>query len=190
MERRNITTEVRVIERDDGPPQIEGLAAVFNRDSLPLAGGMFIERIKPGFFRNVLKDDIKALFNHDRNIVLGRIASGTLEVRETKDGLHMSVTPPDTNLVRDMVLTPIKRGDVTGQSFGFGVKEDEWETVDKGPDRRTLVTASQLFDVGPVTDPAYPDTDVAVRSMETWRSTQMNHQTRNMNRRRLLDLAS
>jgi len=78
----------------------------------------------------------------------------------------MEVEPPDTQLVRDMVMTPIERGDVTQQSFGFTVEKDEWKNLDKDIPIRTIEKVSQLFDVSPVVYPAYPDTEVALRSLE------------------------
>jgi hypothetical protein len=78
----------------------------------------------------------------------------------------MEVTPPDTQLVRDMVLSPIDRGDITQQSFGFTVSQDKWEDVDKDIPKRTILEVRELFDVSPVTFPAYPDTSVALRSLD------------------------
>ena len=117
---------LRVIRKDDDSlPKVEGYAAVFNTDSEDMG---FIERIAPGAFKKALKtSDVRALFNHDSNIILGRTSAGTLELKEDKKGLHMSVTPPDTQLVRDMVLAPIERGDITQQSFSFTVKSDDWD---------------------------------------------------------------
>lgn len=159
------TAELRVVRSEDGAlPKIEGYAAVFNKDSEDMG---FIERIIPGAFKNALeKSDVRALFNHDPNIILGRTSSGTLELREDKHGLFMSVTPPDTQLVRDMVMTPIERGDVTQQSFGFTIKSDEWTNLDKDTPIRTITEVRELFDVSAVVYPAYPDTTVALRSLD------------------------
>ena len=157
--------ELRIKREGDTPPQIEGYAAVFNKDSEDMG---FIERIAPGAFKKALKtSDVRALFNHDPNIILGRTSAGTLELKEDKKGLFMIVTPPDTQLVRDMVLTPIERGDITQQSFGFIVKADEWKNLDNEKDTpvRTITEIGELFDVSPVTFPAYPDTVVALRSL-------------------------
>lgn len=156
---------LRVIRKDDGSlPKIEGYAAVFNSDSEDMG---FIERIAPGAFKKALKtSDARALFNHDSNIILGRTTAGTLELKEDKTGLFMSVTPPDTQLVRDMVLSPIERGDITQQSFGFTVDKDEWEHKDNEPSIRTIIETRELFDVSPVTYPAYTDTTVALRSLD------------------------
>jgi len=158
------TAELRVKRNGDELPKIEGYAAVFNKDSEDMG---FIERIAPGAFKNSLKtSDVRALFNHDSNIILGRSTAGTLELKEDKKGLFMSVTPPDTQLVRDMVLSPIERGDITQQSFGFTVQSDDWDYRDNEPSIRTITEIKELFDVSPVTFPAYPDTAVALRSLD------------------------
>ena len=158
------TAELRVKRNGDELPKIEGYAAVFDKNSEDMG---FIERIAPGAFKKALKtSDVRALFNHDSNIILGRSTAGTLELKEDKKGLFMSVTPPDTQLVRDMVLSPIERGDVTQQSFGFTVQSDDWDYRDNEPSIRTITEIRELFDVSPVTFPAYPDTAVALRSLD------------------------
>ena len=166
IEKRTIKTELRVIKQnqeDDAPFIIEGYAAVFNSDSEDMG---FIERIRPGAFKNAIKSsDVRSLFNHDVNIVLGRNKAGTLEIKEDKKGLFMVTHPPDTQLVRDMVLTPIERGDIDQQSFGFTVEKDSWEGLDTDKPVRTIEKVKKLFDVSVVTFPAYQDTSVALRSL-------------------------
>ncbi len=159
--------ELRVVDDEDGrPSKIEGYAAVYNRDSLDLGG--FIERIRPGAFTNALSEsDVRALVNHDSNLLLGRTASGTLHLTETKRGLKFSVDLADTQAARD-AATNIKRGDMDGSSFAFSVEEDAWSIKD-GKDFREIVEFKRIFDVGPVTYPAYPDTTVAARSLDAWR---------------------
>ena len=165
VEIRTHKVELRVKRDDDGAlPKIEGYASVFNRDSEDMG---FIERVAPKAFSNALKiSDARALFNHDANFVLGRQSSGTLELKEDKTGLFMSVNPPDTQLIRDMVLTPIERGDIKEQSFGFTIAADEWAGLDSDRPVRTITEVREIFDVSPVTFPAYTDTTVALRSLE------------------------
>jgi len=149
---------------------IVGHAAVFDRDSEPIAG-QFIERIQKGAFSRAIKEgqDVRALWNHDVNIVLGRTKSGTLTLVEDEVGLRVVLRPPDTQAGRD-ALASINRGDVDQMSFGFMVREQEWKHGENGGlDVRTLVDVD-LFDVSPVTFPAYPDTDVAVRSHNEFRN--------------------
>ncbi len=161
---------LRIVRKEDGAlPKIEGYAAVFNTDSEDMG---FVERIAPGAFKKALKrSDARALFNHDPNYVLGRQSSGTLSLKEDKNGLWMSVRPPDTQLIRDMVLSPIERGDINQQSFGFTIEEDEWKGLDSDVPTRTIKQVQEVFDVSPVTYPAYQDTSVGLRSLENARKT-------------------
>ncbi len=167
-EKRVFPGELRVERRDNEPPKIVGNAAVFGKRSDDLGG--FVETIERGAFKDAIKGDVRALFNHDPNLIIGRTMADppTLTLEETRDGLAMEVIPPDTQVARDLLVS-IERGDVTGQSFSFEVEVDEWKQVENGPDERTLKKLRTVFDVGPVVFPAYPDTDVAVREHRTWK---------------------
>ncbi len=157
-------TEMRIEAQENGLPIIEGHAAIF--DSLSQDLGIifpFKEKIRAGAFKTSLEqDDVRALWNHDPNYVLGRNKAGTLELKETSKGLLVRIHPPDTQWARDLAES-IKRGDVSQMSFGFICEEDTW-TVEGGEDVRTLERV-KLFDVSPVTFPAYLDTDIGVRSV-------------------------
>lgn len=154
--------ELRV-QAVDKVTKIAGHAAKFDVLSEDLGG--FRERIAPGAFaKSIQSSDIRALFNHDANIVLGRNKAGTLRLSEDSAGLAYEVDAPDTQLVRDMVLSPISRGDVNQCSFGFYTISDKWAKVD-GEWIRTLLECD-LLDVSPVTYPAYPQTEVAVRALQ------------------------
>lgn len=167
IERRTIGVELRVEKRDDRPPKIIGHAALFNTLSQDLGG--FREQISPGAFAEAIeKDDVRALWNHNPDHVLGRSISGTLILSEDERGLAIEVNPPDTQIARDLLVS-IDRGDVSQMSFAFSVKPNgqNWGKDDDGKVVRTL-TSVRLFDVSPVTYPAYQQTDVAVRSLEAW----------------------
>lgn len=142
---------------------IEGYAAVFNKDSEDF--GNFVERIAPGAFDNVLKDDAFALFNHSMNHVLGR---NKINVKLTQDdvGLKYSIKLPDTTFARDL-RTLIKDEIIDKSSFAFTVNEERF-VKGKGdkPNMRIIDKIERLYDVSPVTVPAYPDTTVAARSFE------------------------
>jgi hypothetical protein len=142
---------------------ITGYAAVFNALSEDL--GWFREKIAPGAFAESLRrgDDVRALVNHDANLVLGRSASGTLRMSEDATGLLVEIDPPDTQVARDLVVS-MERGDITQMSFGFYTERQEWDET-KDPIVRTLLQV-RLFDVSVVTYPAYPQTDVSVRSRD------------------------
>lgn len=162
IEVRNFSSDIewRVDEHDDSVT-IKGHAAVFDKLSEEMFG--FREKVAAGAFTSSLErgDDVRALFNHDPNFVLGRTKSGTLRLNEDDVGLAIEIDAPLNQTIRDLVLEPIRRGDVDQMSFGFVVVEDSWNRDDN---IRTLMDV-ELFDVSPVTYPAYPDTDVAVRDI-------------------------
>jgi HK97 family phage prohead protease len=122
----------------------------------------------PGAFDRALKEkqDVRALFNHDDNQVLGRSKSGTLRMSVDSKGLKYEIDPPDTQLGRDLV-TSIRRGDIDGSSFAFIVRGQKWNETTKDGVTTYLreITDCDLMDVSPVTYPAYEQTSVAVRTM-------------------------
>lgn len=154
---------------------IFGYGAVFNTRSAVL-GGIFVEEIMPGAFDGVIGDDVRALFNHDPNFVLGRTRSGTLTLALDARGLSYTASPPDTQTVRDMVLAPMARGDITGSSFRFRVAKDGDEWREEGPlIVRTIHKFAALVDVSPVTYPAYDESNVAQRSLAVWQQARADH---------------
>jgi len=169
IERRFFALEGVTIERRDGEPtKIRGHAAVFDQLSEDLGG--FREQVAPGAFAAAIEtDDVRALFNHDPNFILGRNRSKTLRMKEDSRGLAIEIDAPDTQTIRDLVLAPIERGDVSQMSFGFTVRPNgqDWAKNDAGQTIRTLKSL-RLFDVSPVVFPAYPQTDVAVRELRAW----------------------
>lgn len=168
IERRSFVIDELRVEGQQ-KPVITGHAAVFNQKSEDLFG--FRELIRPGAFSNTItKDDIRALWNHDPNFVLGRRKSGTLELAEDNKGLAVRIHPPDSVFASDLLET-IKRGDVDQMSFGFRTISDEWRH-ESGEILRELVEV-ELFDVSPVTFPAYPQTDVQAREARGYYETRM-----------------
>lgn len=165
--------EVRVAG-SDSEPRIVGYGAVFNSPSEVMSdffAGGFREYVAPGAFTKTLKDgaDVRALLNHDPNFVIGRTKNGTLTLREDDKGLWYEATPPDTQWARDLIAT-MRRGDIDQSSFAFRTVRDRWGVGadDEGNeiDERWLLEA-QLFDVSPVTYPAYPAATSDVRSILT-----------------------
>jgi len=160
QERRAFQLAELRVANTDGKRRIVGYAAVF--DSLSVDLGGFVERIRPGAFSKTIKTaDVRALWNHDANYVLGRTKSGTLRLAEDDKGLRIEIDPPDTTWANDLI-TSIERGDVDQMSFGFRAIRDEWSKED-GQTVRELIEV-ELFDVSPVTFPAYEATQVSVRT--------------------------
>ena len=176
--------ELRVESSEGGPSKIVGHAAMFNTLSSDLGG--FRERIDPGAFADTIaSDDIRALINHDSNLVLGRNTAKTLNLVEDVRGLSIEIDVPDTSFARDLVVS-IERGDVSQMSFAFSVTREEDESFDFiGDDVIRTLHKVRLFDVSPVTYPAYPDTNVGVRSVALWmenRDKEQHKQVRKVRR--------
>lgn len=168
IERRTVALDgLRAERREDGAVHLVGHAAVFNQLSVDLGG--FREQILPGAFAEAIeKDDVRALWNHNPDHVLGRSTTKTLLLAEDARGLAIDIALPDTSLARDLAVV-IARGDVNQMSFGFSVRPggQDWAEDDDGGIVRTLKSV-RLYDVSPVTFPAYPQTDIGVREMRAW----------------------
>ncbi|ELY2745820.1 MULTISPECIES: HK97 family phage prohead protease [Cronobacter] len=179
VEKRCYVGEVRAAEVEGEPTKIIGYASVFNSRS-ELIFGSFREVIKPGAFDDVLGDDVRALFNHDPNFILGRSSAGTLSLSVDDRGLRYEITAPQTQTIRDLVLAPMQRGDISQSSFAFRVARDgeRWYQDEDGVVVREITRFSRLLDVSPVTYPAYLEADSAVRSLEQWRSQQAEQEQR------------
>jgi hypothetical protein len=168
-----INTETRTILdanileiRSENDPVIEGYAAVFNQRTEIF--GLFTESIAPGAFKNTLKvkPDVRALFNHDPSQLLGRTKAGTVILREDSKGLWTETSPSLDTSVGKNVVEWLRRGELDGMSFAFTVKKQEWTFSDgkaKGMDHREILEVGELYDIGPVTYPAYRSTEVKVR---------------------------
>lgn len=160
--------ELRADGQADGEkaPMIIGYASVF--DSLSEDLGGFREIVKPGAFTRTLRDnaDVRALVDHDPSRILGRAKAGTLRMQVNAKGLRVEIDPPDTTAGRD-IMASMKRGDVDGMSFAFRTVLDEWRM--EGPVVIRELLDVELFDVSVVAYPAYPATEVGLRSLDTYR---------------------
>lgn len=171
IERRFLATDVAPVAvrggEGDEPAHITGTAAVFHdpKDKgteFELWPGVK-ERIKRGAFDKTVKDDdIRGLFNHNPDNVLGRTSADTMALKTTKRGLDYDIEAADTSVAND-VRQHIVRKDVTGSSFGFIATVERWIKEDDFEIRE--IEEAQVFDVGPVTFPAYTATAAGVRSM-------------------------
>lgn len=153
------TAEFKTRE-EDGEPIIEGYFAVFNSD-YNIAPGMS-ESVDPGAFDNTLDNDIRALVNHDTTLVLGRTAAETLELKTDEKGLfgRIRVNTNDTDAMN--LYERVKRGDVSGCSFGFNIKDEETELRDDDEVHWNIKDV-ELFEVSCCTFPAYEDTNITAR---------------------------
>jgi HK97 family phage prohead protease len=174
------SVELRAAAETDKTPIVRGYAAKFDARSENLGGSsqyQFYEIIKPGAFDDVLNDDVRALFNHESSAILARSKGGvgSLTIGTDEVGLWYEFEAPDTQVGRDLV-TSLKRGDVDQSSFSFTVNKDgeDWNSAQDGDGpmvhTRTIKKVSRLYDVSPVTYPAYPDATVALRSLQEFQA--------------------
>jgi len=157
--------EFRMENAEQNGNTIRGYAAIYNSDSEWMGG--FYEQIERGAFDDVMNDDVRAYFNHDENLLLGRVSSGTLRIGTDARGLFYEVDLPNTTYANDLAEL-MKRGDVNQSSFAFLIDADRWEQRD-GKTYRIIEKVSRLLDVSPVAQPAYPDatSELKKRDLET-----------------------
>lgn len=161
-------SEVRALSGEDGVSHILGKGIVFNQRSQKL--GWFYEIIDPRALDSADTSNIISCFNHDMNYILGSLQNRTLSIDVTEGSLDYDIVAPDTNIVKEMVLSPIIRGDVKGSSFMFDVasKGDEWEEESPGIYLRYVRKIEKVYELGPVSMPAYlqTSTDTVKRSFD------------------------
>ena len=152
------TVDVDVQDISASGKTLTGYAAVYDVDSEDLGG--YRERIAPGAFDAVLASDadVRALLNHDENIVLGRTKSGTLRLSSEKRGLRFECDLPES---RSDLREAVKRGDIDGASFRFIVGDEDWDG-----ELRTVQSVDKLLDISLATVPAYPAASVELRTRQ------------------------
>ncbi|MCJ7449523.1 MAG: HK97 family phage prohead protease [Bacteroidales bacterium] len=170
MEReiRNLETPLSELRAVPESRDVTGYGIVFNKRSKDLGG--FIEIILPSAVEGVIpQSDVLALLNHDINRgILARSTrgKGSLKLETDPRGVKYSFTAPKTAL-GDEVIEGIKRGDIRTSSFAFNVSKggESWERS-SGYAVRTISKFAALYDVSMVYREAYPDTTVALRSLQ------------------------
>lgn len=174
MERRFFTVENFAVEtREENGAEVRvlrGHAAVFNSPSVEMWG--VTEYVERGAFTKTIQEfDQRALKNHDTNMVLGRRSAGTLRLYEDEKGLAVEIDIPDTSYGRDLIVSA-QRGDIKEMSFGFDAIRQRWEHEDNGEERtaKRYLQELRLFEVSPVTFPAYPASSFSVRSLDELRT--------------------
>jgi len=162
--RMTFTANLRA-EAEGESRTVTGHAAIWDTLSEPLGG--FREKIEKGAFTRAIKeDDVRALWNHDPSLIMARskAGEGTLKLSEDSTGLRSEWEMPE-GPQGDWWLDAIRRGDVNQMSFNFIPKVVEWEHID-GEDSIATVREAELFDVSPVTYPAYLETDIQARNLK------------------------
>lgn len=178
MEHRYLNME-NVQTREDGEDLfIEGYFAVFNSTYELWPGAT--ESIAPGAFDDSVSDDVRALYNHNTDIVLGRTSAGTMEIKQDSHGLwgRIRINRNDSDAMN--AYARIARGDITGCSFGFDIAAQETNYRDDGTIHWTITKVAPLYEISPCTFPAYTETivsarkkdlaDIETKKREVWRT--------------------
>jgi uncharacterized protein len=175
-----IEREIRILaglgieeRKDNRPPTLKGYAAVFDTETD--IAGLWREKIARGAFADAISKasaDVHALFNHDDNVVLGRMKAATLRMSEDEHGLAVEIDPPDTQDARDLIAK-IKRGDIDQMSFAFTMRGgvQRWDDS-QTPALRIIEKVGDLYDVSVVTRGAYPTTEIGLRCLGDFRDAQ------------------
>ena len=182
MEKRIYNIESRIEQNDDGKDVVIGYAAIYDSRSEFMG---FYEYIAPGAFTNELikNSDVRALINHDPNLVLARskFGEGTLKLSTDEKGLAFEYELPETSYGKDLGIN-LKNGNITQSSFAFTIPKDgdEWSTDDEGNDIRTINEIDKLYDISSVTYPAYSQAEsdliVAQRGLAVYKEKLQNEQ--------------
>ncbi len=165
MEQRMLKMHDMQTRSDDNDDlYVEGYFAVYGDIYNVWEGAT--ESIAPGAFNESISGDVRALYNHDDSLILGRTSAGTLELKDDSHGLwgRIKINRNDTDAMN--AYERIKRGDVTGCSFGFNIESEETEYRDDGTVHWTITKVNPLYEVSPCVFPAYGATNVSARGAE------------------------
>lgn len=176
LNKRDIKTKFNVTRAESNPNDfvIEGYFALYEQET-ELFEGVF-EIITKGAFNKTLNNDVRALWNHNTQYVLGRNKSGTLELREDEKGLFGVVKLPATQYAKDLYEL-ISRGDVDQCSFGFNILGEDLEELASGA-YRWRINEIDLHEISVVTFPAYENTTVQARAKQLEQMQQRKLETK------------
>lgn len=167
MEQRTIQMEgMQIREQEDGSRRLEGYFAVFDQPYEVVPG--WIETVAPGAFHKALLsgEDVKVLWNHDSNIVLGSTSNRTAFLQEDDRGLYGGTEINEDDQDAKNAYARVNRRDVTGCSFGFDIARMEESWDEDGTYRTKILEAYPLYEVSPCTFPAYTQTSIVSRAQQ------------------------
>ncbi|MDC7234568.1 MAG: HK97 family phage prohead protease [Spirochaetales bacterium] len=167
MQKRSLPCEFRTEKQEDGKMHAEGVAILYEETTVLYedANYRYEEVIAQGAAsESLVEDDVRAVWNHNYDIVLGRQSAKTLSLEEKEDGVHVDIDFPDSQEGRDK-FTSVERGDVSQMSFGFDILKETVTEDNSGEKRivRSRVEKVKLYEVSPVTFPAYENTKLNAR---------------------------
>ena len=168
LERRSYNFEIRAEESERGKV-ITGRPIVYNsRTDL----GLFDEIIEPGALNRTDLTDVRFLVNHDISripLARSRRNNGNSTMQLTVDNAGMGIRvilDTENNSEARALYSAVERGDISGMSFMFGIRGEEWEELDSDHPTRKITDISTVVEVSAVTFPAYESTEINARSKE------------------------
>lgn len=165
MNKRNMyfksDLQIRSENSDSHEKIIEGYFAVFDTPT-KLTDGLYEELAPTAFDESLKNNDIRALFNHDTAIVLGRTGNETLQLHTDEKGLYGRVVINPNDKQACDIYERVARGDINACSFGFFPIDEEPVQVNDGVKYR--VHNADTLEVSIVTFPQYKETEIKARS--------------------------
>lgn len=164
---RSFCFDLRAEEDEERGNIIVGRPIVY--ESKTNIGGYFDEVIAKGALDDADLTDVRFLTNHDTSkIPLARsrknTKNSTMQLTPDDDGLGIRVDlDTENNTEAKNLYSAVKRGDISGMSFMFGIDDEEWSDLDSDMPLRTIKKISTVIEVSAVTFPAYEDTSIAAR---------------------------
>ena len=134
--------------------------------------GWFDEIIERGALDNADLKDVRFLVNHDTNMIpLARSrnnnANSTMQMSVDDEGMAIRVNlDTENNSDARNLYSAIKRGDISGMSFMFGIDSEEWEDLESEHPTRRIKEIARVLEVSAVTFPAYEATEISARDKE------------------------
>ncbi|QRN92065.1 HK97 family phage prohead protease [Mammaliicoccus sciuri] len=141
---------------------LEGTAIVFNKPTtINTPTGSYTEVIKRNALDGLKLNDTRLLVSHDVNRIPLAKSPKTMKIWNDEVGMHFRATLPDTEEARS-VYTAVKRGDMSGVSFGFTVSDGS--QYDVNTRTRTINKIDKVLEFSVVNFPAYEEASVEARN--------------------------
>lgn len=179
LEQRSYNFEIRAEETEQGNI-ITGRPIVYDSKT---DLGWFDEIIERGALNGADLTDVRFLVNHDLSkipLARSRRNNGNSTMQLTPDERGMAIRvllDTENNTEARSLYSAVQRGDISGMSFMFAIKDEEWDDLDQEHPTRRIKSISTVVEVSAVTFPAYDTTEINARSKEALESARQAVET-------------
>ena len=170
--------ELRAVEPTENTGHIvEGYAIVYDQEVS--IGGWFNEVVKRGALDGADLTDVPLFIHHNSNeIPLARSRrnnkKSTLKLTPDNKGLHFRAElDVENNADAKALYSAIQRGDISGMSYSFRVKEEKWLNMDTPTPTREIYKFKKIGEISALWSPAYEGTSIEARDRELDSSDKM-----------------